>query len=77
MTINNVEQHLQDKTWVDNPEVLPWYVKDLTDLQPTTKALFETYSKIPSDQVVEHITTIRNKAFSIVGLRIGIRHVKS
>jgi hypothetical protein len=63
---NNVEQYLKDKTWVNNPEVLPWYVKDLVDLQPTTKELFETYSKVPSDEVVPHITEIRNKAFKIV-----------
>ncbi|KAF3049268.1 hypothetical protein E8E11_001028 [Didymella keratinophila] len=62
---NSVEQYLKDKTWVDDPEVLPWYVKDLVDLQPTTKELFETYSKVPSDEVVPHITKIRNKAFKI------------
>lgn len=65
--VNNVEQYLKDKTWVDHPEVLPWYVKDLVDLQPTTKELFETYSMVPSDEVVPHITQIRNKAFKIVG----------
>ena len=69
MAANNVEQYLKDKTWVDNPEVLPWYVKDLVDLQPKTKELFETYSKVPSDEVVPHITDIRNKAFKIVSLQ--------
>lgn len=66
---NIVEQYLKDRTWVDNPEVLPWYVKDLVDLQPKTKELFETYSKIPSNDVVSHITQIRNKAFKIVSLQ--------
>ncbi|KAJ8119119.1 hypothetical protein OPT61_g7 [Boeremia exigua] len=65
MATDTVRQHLKDMTWVDQPEVLPWYVKDLTDLQPTTKELFETYSKVPPDEVVSHITQIRNKAFKI------------
>lgn len=64
--VNNVEQYLKDGTWVDHPEILPWYVKDLVDLQPTTKELFETYSKVPPVEVVPHITQIRNKAFKIV-----------
>lgn len=65
MATNTVEQYLKDKTWVDQPEVLPWYVKDLEDLQPRTKELFETYSQVPPDEVVSHITQIRNKAFKI------------
>ena len=64
--VNTVDQYLKDKTWVDHPEVLPWYAKDLVDLQPTTKELFETYSKVPPAEVVPHITQIRNKAFKIV-----------
>jgi phenolic acid decarboxylase len=66
---NIVEQYLKDRTWVDTPEVLPWYTKDLVDLHPKTKELFETYSKVPPDDVVSHITQIRNKAFKIVGLQ--------
>lgn len=69
MATNIVEQYLKDKTWVDQPEVLPWYVKDLEDLQPKTKELFEVYSKVPADEVVPHITQIRNKAFKIVSLQ--------
>lgn len=57
---------MKDRRWIDDPEVLPWYVKDLVDLQPKTRELFETYSKIPSDDVVPHITKIRNEAFKIV-----------
>ncbi|KAF9692920.1 hypothetical protein EKO04_009244 [Ascochyta lentis] len=62
---NAVEQYLKDKRWIDEPEVLPWYIKDLVDLEPKTKELFETYSKVPSDEVVAHITQIRNKAFKV------------
>ncbi len=68
MAANTVEQYLKDKMWVDQPEVLPWYVKDLEVLQPKTKELFETYSQVPTDGVVSHITNIRNKAFKIVCL---------
>lgn len=66
MAMSTVEKHLNDKTWIDQPEVLPWYIKDLEDLQPKAKELFEIYSKIPTDEVVPHITQIRNKAFKIV-----------
>jgi phenolic acid decarboxylase len=63
---NVIGQYLKDKKWIEEPEVLPWYVKDLVDLEPMTKELFETYSKVPSEEVVAHITQIRNKAFKIV-----------
>ncbi|KAJ4322970.1 hypothetical protein N0V94_002125 [Neodidymelliopsis sp. IMI 364377] len=62
---NAVEQYLKDKRWIEEPEVLPWYVKDLVDLEPKTKELFETYSKVPSNEVVPHIKSIRDKAFKI------------
>ena len=38
-----------------DPEKLPWYVPELKDLKPDARALFEGYSKIPSDEVVSHI----------------------
>ncbi|KAF1359799.1 hypothetical protein EJ07DRAFT_165895 [Lizonia empirigonia] len=62
---NPLEQYLKDKRWIDEPEIPPWYVKDLVDLQPKTKELFETYSKIPSDDVVSHITKTKDQAFKI------------
>ncbi|KAJ4993216.1 methyltransferase domain-containing protein [Stagonosporopsis vannaccii] len=65
MATTTVEQHLKNKTWADQPEVLPWYVKDLKDLQPKTKELFEIYSKVPSNELISHITQVRDKAFKI------------
>jgi phenolic acid decarboxylase len=65
---NAVEQYLKDKRWIEEPEVLPWYVKDLVDLEPKTRELFETYSKVPSDKVVSHIKQVRDKAFKIVSM---------
>ncbi|KZM22095.1 hypothetical protein ST47_g6788 [Ascochyta rabiei] len=62
---NAVEQYLKDKRYIEEPGVLPWYVKDLVDLEPKTRELFETYSKVPSSEVVSHITQIRNKAFKV------------
>lgn len=67
---NTLEQYLKDGSWVDRPEVLPWYTKDLIDLEPKTDELFEIYSKVPPDKVVSHITQIRNKAFKIVSIHI-------
>jgi hypothetical protein len=67
-TASIVQQYMDDKRWIDEPELMPWYVKDLTDLEPATKALFETYSKVPSDEVVPHIKKIRDQAFKVVSL---------
>ena len=74
---NTIDQYLKDKSWVDRPEVLPWYIKDLINLEPKTKELFEIYSKVPPDEVVFHITQIRNKAFKIVSMHPRIFRVKA
>ncbi|KAF2122769.1 hypothetical protein BDV96DRAFT_639336 [Lophiotrema nucula] len=46
-----------------DPEKLPWFVPELKDLRREARDLFEGYSKIPSDEVVSHIKTSRDKAF--------------
>jgi hypothetical protein len=63
-----VQQYMDDKRWVEEPELMPWYVKELTDLEPATRKLFETYSNVPSDEVVSHIKKVRDKAFRVVSL---------
>lgn len=48
------------------PEDLPWFKKELDDVKPDARELFEKYSKVPSQDVVSHIVTQRNKAFNVV-----------
>jgi hypothetical protein len=64
-----IQQYINDKRWIEEPEIMPWYVKELTDLEPATRGLFETYSKVPSDEVVSHIKKVRDQAFKVVSLR--------
>ena len=62
-----VEQVLSSKAYVDNPDLLPWYKRDIEELKPATRDLFEKYSKVPSYDVISHITKVRDQAFKIVG----------
>lgn len=49
---------VETKAYVDNPEILPWYKKDLSEIKPHTRDLFEKYSHIAPDDVETHIRTI-------------------
>jgi SAM-dependent methyltransferase len=60
-----VEQIVTTKAYVDEPELLPWYTKELEDPKPDTRDLFEKYSKVPSTEVVAHIKHVRDEAFKI------------
>ena len=42
-----------------------WYKHDLTSIPEPTRHLLETYSHIPSDQVIPHILAIRENAWAI------------
>ncbi|KAF2269864.1 hypothetical protein CC78DRAFT_453044 [Lojkania enalia] len=42
-----------------------WFKKNLTELKPEARQLFESYSNVPSDQVKSHIEQFRNKAFEV------------
>ncbi|ORY13132.1 hypothetical protein BCR34DRAFT_623932 [Clohesyomyces aquaticus] len=48
-----------------NPEDIPWFRKELTDLKPPARDLLENYCKIPSDDVIPHVKEVRDKAFGI------------
>lgn len=60
------EQIIVTKAYVDNPELLPWYTKDIEEPKPAVRDLFESYSKVPSTDVVTHIKHVRDEAFKIV-----------
>tara|TARA_R110002003_G_scaffold171_2_gene13849 strand:+ start:22068 stop:22367 length:300 start_codon:yes stop_codon:yes gene_type:complete len=46
---------VESKEYVDNPEILPWYRKELKEIKPRTRELLETYSKIPPADVESHV----------------------
>jgi hypothetical protein len=49
---NNVEE--SSGTW----DVPKWLIKDLTDLKPEARELFEKYSKVAPEDVISHVTQI-------------------
>lgn len=60
-----IEQVIQTKAYLDDPELVPWYTKELQDPTPDVKALFEQYSHIPEVEIVAHIKKVRDEAFKV------------
>jgi hypothetical protein len=50
--------YIDTKRYLDEPEVLPWYKKDLTEIKPYTRELFENYCHIAPAEVAAHIKKI-------------------
>jgi hypothetical protein len=50
--------YIETKRYLDEPEVLPWYKKDLTEIKPHTGELFENYCHVPPAEVEMHIKKI-------------------
>ncbi|KAJ5201844.1 uncharacterized protein N7498_006507 [Penicillium cinerascens] len=48
-----------------DPKSLPWYESDLKEVPEPAKTLLAEYSKIPSDQVVQHVNSMRDRAFAV------------
>lgn len=65
---SSVQQILEAKEYEKNPELLPWYTKELEEPSPATRNIFEKYSKIPPGDVVTHIKRVRDDAFTVVSL---------
>jgi hypothetical protein len=51
-------QIVETKGYIDQPELLPWYKKDLTEIKPHTRDLFENYSHVAPAEVEAHICKI-------------------
>ncbi|CAN9227992.1 unnamed protein product [Alternaria alternata] len=62
---SSVQQILETKEYEKNPELLPWYTKELEEPSPATRNIFEKYSKIPPGDVVTHIKRVRDDAFTV------------
>ncbi|KAI2462846.1 hypothetical protein F4781DRAFT_418831 [Annulohypoxylon bovei var. microspora] len=41
-----------------------WYQNDLTEVREPIRKLLETYSKVPSSEVVKHVNNIRERGFA-------------
>jgi hypothetical protein len=50
--------YIEIKKYIDEPEVLPWYKKNLTEIKPQTRQLFEDYCHIAPTEVEAHIRKI-------------------
>ncbi|KAL6720017.1 multidrug-resistance type transporter [Lecanora helva] len=50
---------------VKNNKGVPWYHTKLTEIDPITRGLLENYSKVPPEQVLEHVFAIREKAWDV------------
>ena len=66
-----IEQIIETKAFLDNPEALPWYEPEIQTLAPDNSELFQEYSKIPPSEITQHIKKVRDDAFSVVCLRLS------
>jgi hypothetical protein len=57
-TQKRIAGYIETKRYLDEPEVLPWYRKDLTEIRPHTRELFENYCHIAPAEVEAHIKKI-------------------
>jgi hypothetical protein len=65
---SRVEEVVATKAYVEDPELLPWYTKELEEPSPATRDLFEGYSRVPPADMITHIKRVRDEAFSVVSL---------
>jgi hypothetical protein len=48
--------YVETKRYIEEPEVLPWYKKNLDEIKPRTRELFEKYSHIaPAALIVSRL----------------------
>ncbi|KAJ6084241.1 hypothetical protein N7486_011041 [Penicillium sp. IBT 16267x] len=48
-----------------DPRELPWYQTDFEEMPEPGKTILENYSKIPPDQVLQHVKDVRERAFEV------------
>jgi hypothetical protein len=54
-THKKLAHYMETKRYLEEPEVLPWYKKNLDEVKPRTRELFENYSHIAPAEVESHI----------------------
>jgi len=53
-----IAEYINTKRYVDEPDLLPWYKKDVQEIKPRTRELLETYSKILPTEVESHVKKV-------------------
>ncbi|CAI7676960.1 unnamed protein product [Penicillium pancosmium] len=48
-----------------DPKELPWYEPTIDEVPEPAKTILEKYSNIPSDQVLQHVVDVRERAYSV------------
>lgn len=60
---------IKSKEWTNGVEHAPknvdWYQAALSRVPSTAKEIFREYSKIPDEKILEHIHTVRDKAWEM------------
>lgn len=46
-----------------DPRELPWYKTDFEEVPEPAKTILEDYSKIPPDQVLQHVKAVVSQVF--------------
>lgn len=57
-TAAKIKHYIDTKQYIDEPEILPWYKKELDEIKPRIRELLEEYSKIPSAELEEHVKRV-------------------
>ncbi len=50
---------------ISDPHKLPWYEPQLAEVEPEERELLENYSNIPSNQVVQHVSSVVSGLFPV------------
>lgn len=51
-------EYIDTKRYINEPEILPWYKKDLAEIKLPARELFEKYSNVAPAEVESHIKKI-------------------
>jgi hypothetical protein len=57
-TAKKIKHYIDTKRYIDEPEILPWYKKELDEIKPRTRELLEKYSNIPPGDVEDHVKQV-------------------
>jgi hypothetical protein len=53
-----IAEYIKTKRYVEEPDLLPWYKKNVQEIKPRTRKLLETYSNIPAAEVELHVKKV-------------------
>lgn len=53
-----IAEYIKTKRYIEEPDLLPWYKKDIQEIKPRTRELLEAYSNIPPAEVESHVKKV-------------------